>query len=573
MALRILFISAAIGLAITSASAQSSDNASSPQSEQEARPARETPPDSKAYTDASRINDPLKKIAALEKFKTDFPNSNSIATANLAILSTLAQRMPEQKDRIRDFAKGLYDAAPDEKAKASLAGQIAEALVTNKVLLDEAERYATTYLHALKEADYIADQKAQADRRGGRRGNSEPPSEKDLAKRFHEALATRQSTLGRVEYQLGKIDEAKKLLNESYAGNPNQPLVQATLGEIAAKEGDTARALDLLVSARLSGRSTASANATLVDVYAKAHNGSAAGLPQLLDAEYNKRFPNPVQVSAYQPTEKRSQRLVVGEIFTGSGCPPCVGADLAFDAALNRYARKDFVVVMYHEHVPQPDPMSNPATQARSKYYGVTGVPTYAVDGTTVKSSGGNRDGAKQIFERIQTPIEADLETPAEAAIALKASQSGNTVKVSANVSGIVKNDSQELKVHVLLLEKEVTYSGENGIRFHPMVVRAMGGTNADGFAAPANATSVEQSWDLEKVSAGLKTHLDEYEAQGHRGNAFQFIEKKYAIDSANLAVLVFVQDTKTRHILQAAYADLSPAARSVSDSANNEPK
>ena len=122
----------------------------------------------------------------------------------------------------------------------------------------------------------------------------------------------------------------------------------------------------------------------------------------MLDVEYDKRFPNPVELSAYQPTEKRSDRLVVGEVFTGSGCPPCVGADLAFDAALTRYSRKDLVVVMYHEHVPQPDPMSNPDTQARSKYYEVSGVPTYAVDGTTVKSSGASRDGAKGIFDHIR---------------------------------------------------------------------------------------------------------------------------------------------------------------------------
>ena len=155
----------------------------------------------------------------------------------------------------------------------------------------------------------------------------------------------------------------------------------------------------------------------------------------------------------------------------------------------------------------------------------------------------------------------------------LKASASGNAVKVSATVSG-VKSDSQDLKVHILLVEKELTYSGENGIRFHPMVVRAMGGKDDNGFAlTPGTTLPVEQSWDLAKVSAGLKTHLDEYEAQGHRGNAFKFIEKKYAIDSANLAVLVLVQDVKTRHILQAAYADLAPAARGTAAAANNEAK
>src|SRR5260370_9156625 len=40
----------------------------------DAKPAvRETPPDQKAYTEAGKIADPGKKIAAYKKLKTDFP--------------------------------------------------------------------------------------------------------------------------------------------------------------------------------------------------------------------------------------------------------------------------------------------------------------------------------------------------------------------------------------------------------------------------------------------------------------------------------------------------------------------
>src|ERR1035438_9909190 len=117
-------------------------------------------------------------------------------------------------------------------------------------------------------------------------------------------------------------------------------------------------------------------------------------------------------------------------------------------------------------------------------------------------------------------------------------------------------------------------YSGENGIRFHPMVVRAMGGKDDDGFAlAPDAPASVEQVWDLDKVSAGLKTQLDDYEAKGHRGSAFKFIEKKYRIDRGNLAVVVIVEDAKTKHILQSAFVDLNPAAQRVTTGNANEPK
>ena len=77
----------------------------------EAKPAvRETPPDQKAYTEANKITDPEKKIAALEKLKTDFPDSVYAALAESPILSTLIQKMPEQKDRIRKAAKAMFAA-------------------------------------------------------------------------------------------------------------------------------------------------------------------------------------------------------------------------------------------------------------------------------------------------------------------------------------------------------------------------------------------------------------------------------------------------------------------------------
>jgi hypothetical protein len=190
----------------------------------------------------------------------------------------------------------------------------------------------------------------------------------------------------------------------------------------------------------------------------------------------------------------------------------------------------------------------------------VGGVPTYFIDGATVKFNGASRDGTKGVWEHIQSPIEKDLATPAEAKITLNATASGGSVKVTASVDGM-KSESKDLKVQVLLLEKEITYSGENGIRYHPMVVRAMGGAKDDGFPLdPAAPASVEQAWDLDRISASLKTQLDEYEAKGHRGSSFKFIEKKYQIDRGNLAVVVFVQDAKTKHILQAAFADLNPS-------------
>jgi len=261
--------------------------------------------------------------------------------------------------------------------------------------------------------------------------------------------------------------------------------------------------------------------------------------------------------------------MVLAEVFTGAGCGPCAGADVAFDAAMERYARKDVAVVMYHVHVPRPDPMTTEATTARYKLYGANGVPAFAIDGKKTVG-GGSRDMAPEVFERFQKDLENDLETPAEASLKIDAHLHENAVAVSAVVDD-VKSDSKDLKVQILLVEKEIRYLGENGIRFHPMVVRAFGGDRQEGYAINAGGkATIARSFYLEGISREIKQQLDDYEAKGHRGESFTFSAKKYQIDRGNLAVVVFVQDAKTRHVLQAAYVDLgAPAGTRLSTEAN----
>src|SRR5581483_8033880 len=123
------------------------------------------------------------------------------------------------------------------------------------------------------------------------------------------------------------------------------------------------------------------------------------------------------------------------EVFTGAACGPCVAADLAFEAMLQRYSRKELVVLMYHMHIPGPDPMVNPATLARGRYYGVGGVPGYNIDGLGLKTGGGPKEMTKDNYSRTNPVIEKQLEAPAEAQIKLDATMEGGVVKVNANVS------------------------------------------------------------------------------------------------------------------------------------------
>jgi len=154
---------------------------------------------------------------------------------------------------------------------------------------------------------------------------------------------------------------------------------------------------------------------------------------------------------------------------------------------------------------------------------------------------------------------------------------SGSTVKVKTTVSKVAST-SDKLRLHIALVEGHVRYSGENGTRFHDMVVRTMAalpapataGTKPEageeaadtpavalpvlGFALkPGQGGTFEYSFDLAKAADDALAHLQDFETNTRKGQ-YSFRQKKHEIDSGKLSVVAFVQDEATKKILQAVY-------------------
>jgi hypothetical protein len=236
-----------------------------------------------------------------------------------------------------------------------------------------------------------------------------------------------------------------------------------------------------------------------------------------------------------------------------------VGAGLAFDAAYERYTRQDFIWLNYHVHIPLPDPMVNPSTVARRNFYGVNSSPSYFFDGES-DGGGGSAEMAKNLFDSSVDPkIQKHLAMTPEAVVKVQATQAGNTVKAKATVSG-VRSKSAKLRVQIVLAEESVTFSGENGERFHPIVVRGMAvdAKSAQGFAlAPGKGGSFEYTFDLAKLMADAKEGLIDYETKERKGE-YTFREKKHEIKNGLVAV-AFVQDEATKKVLQATHVKIAP--------------
>jgi len=159
---------------------------------------------------------------------------------------------------------------------------------------------------------------------------------------------------GRLHYGKGDLAKAERELREAAAANPALTFAPLTLARIDAKKGNDKAALTSMLSVAALSKLKPEDDAFMKELYKKV-NGKDAGLDEEIDKVY--RTKNPAVPTPYKKTPKRTERLVLAEMFTGSACPPCVAADLAMDAALERYPVSDLVLLAYHEHIPGPDPM------------------------------------------------------------------------------------------------------------------------------------------------------------------------------------------------------------------------
>jgi tetratricopeptide (TPR) repeat protein len=473
-------------------------------------------------------------LEALEKVVKNFPDHFVVTQARNEILDTVIKSFPDQQERIRAAAQSILDASQISRLVTGFADlNVSSKLLQAGVLLDWAEDLAKKGMVLYED---------------------------EMAKSMRGERARHQDTLGRIYLKEGKTKEAKKLLTEALANQPELTTARLGLAELAEKSGDYKKAFDYYSSAAVRSALKKADRQHMEDAYRKTHNGSVAGLEELLDEKYRK-LDTGLRLEHYKATSARTGRAALAELFTGSGCGPCVAADLGFDAMLERYDRQELVVLVYHLHVPLPDPMTNPVTVARGKYYAVPGTPTFVVDGDKLPTGGGSREMTKGFYDRVDPKIEKELEVPAAAELKLTGTEEGDQVKAKVTVDNI-KNGSPDLMMEIALAEEEVRYTGENGIRFHPMVVRSLAGKDGSGFAvAPQGPTTVEWTFDLKALSDDLKKYLDSYEQQGHRGDSFTFIEKKSQVGPNNLSLVAFVQDVKTKKVLQTVYLKVKPGA------------
>uniref|UniRef100_A0A7C4YAV4 T9SS type A sorting domain-containing protein n=1 Tax=candidate division WOR-3 bacterium TaxID=2052148 RepID=A0A7C4YAV4_UNCW3 len=163
-----------------------------------------------------------------------------------------------------------------------------------------------------------------------------------------------------------------------------------------------------------------------------------------------------------------SQRIVVSELFTNTGCGPCVSAN----AELTRLSKLYFdslAIIRFHMYWPSStDPFytANPSeNNARRRYYfNFNYVPHLVVDGDTNDAS----SYESRITSEFSNPSPAELSFTVDYDTITRTGYVNYKVKATDNIP------YQKLRLRTVITESYVYYTGPNGDPVHHQALRDM---------------------------------------------------------------------------------------------------
>jgi hypothetical protein len=314
------------------------------------------------------------------------------------------------------------------------------------------------------------------------------------------------------------------------------------------------RVLKALATAQANAGNSAATQESLASRLAK--------VEEILDREYRSKVP-PFKVDRFPGRKSKSDRAVVLELFTGTQCPPCVAASVAFDALHQTYAPAELVLLQYHLHIPGPDPLTNPDSETRWAYYGkafpdqAIGVPTTLFNGKPQAGGGGQMTKTEEKYKEYRHVIDPLLENPSPAKVSASAVQRNNKVDIKVEVRDL-QRPGENVRLRLLLVEPMVRYVGPNRVRFHHNVVRSMVG-GVDGFPLKDKDSKRTATVDLDTLRKSLKDYLDHYDT-----NWRPFPNADRPLDLTNLRLIALVQDDATHEILQAEQVEIGAESRTT---------
>lgn len=488
------------------------------------RAQRQRPPEYGEIVQASRIEDPLAKIKALEEIKQKYPNSVMMNSIDYLLVSAKI----ETKNSIGEIVKLQKDFLD----KSAGPGLITDYLTTNDQILNHkkvAKFNKKKIIETVKRYSAI-----------GKKNATDAKILDQVPQQYREryrALSSIFDIQTATAYILAKnATQAAKYLNIfTREGGTKDGEYFYRLGQVSELKGQKQKAFDNFI--RAAGLEYKGADTKAKAFYKKLH-GSTKGFNEMLEKKLSEL---PFEPKHFTAKTKWQGKTALVELFTGSECPPCIAADLGFDGLMESFPGKYLVVLEYHLPIPRPDPMMNPATEKRAVYYGARSTPTTLFDGVNKLGGGGGKGNAENKYNEYAAEIERIIGNAPQVKLKVNARLANDVVKVTWSAD----KKLPDTEYNFALVQKQEKYTGGNGLRLHKMVVRDF--TTLD---TPMRKTV---SFNLAQSEKATEKYLRDFENQ--RGFKFEAIHNK--IDRAHLKVAFFVQDKNTKAVLNAAICDV----------------
>jgi len=490
---------------------------------------RQMPPEYKEIVAARSIVDAAARLKEFERIKAAYPNSEMMGAIDNFILTAKVE-MADTLDAVLSLQKSGIAKAQGPAILANLAGS-AEQIIDHPKLAVFSKPGVTAAIQAYQE---------EAVKAAGRPETLKgvPPDQQGYFKAYY--LNSFDASLALAFLNEGRADKALGALDAYIRnGGSKDGRYFYALAEARDKQGRSKEALESYLDAVVDQYPGAGEKAKALFIKL---NGSDKGYEAKLEAIMREL---PYQVAPFKPSSEWKGQAVLAEIFTGSECPPCVGADLGFDGLLESYPARYLAVLEYHLPIPRPDPMMNPATKKRQAYYGINSTPTVVIDGEKKTSGGGSRGMAEDKYKEYVADISPRLKAVPGVALTVEAARAGDAVKVKCGFDRVVP----EADYLVVLVQGEERYKGSNGIVFHKRVVRDL--------AELAPAGGKEVRFDLAASEQATDRYLTDFEKTYDRIPNFKFTERHATIGRQGLQVVFFVQDRASKKVLNSAVAEV----------------
>jgi len=495
-------------------------------------------PPPKEYADlkaAEAISDPAARIAELKRIRAMNTDARVMQMANEALLSAISQSAGSFKDLTAGMAE-VIDSEKNAGERMHLSTVACHFLVNHPKVAEFPKG---------KLVKAVGDYRAKASGLMADPKTLEAITEADAKATMAIHRSVIETSMAKAQLLDNDPKAAIRTLDAYGKDGTRSGYFYRLLGEAYSKRKLDKDALDAYFNAVAEG--DAGSIEPAKGIYTKLRGGES-GFDEALDRRMARLT---FHQDKFEEPKAWKGKAVLAELFTGSECPPCVGADFGFDALIEGYPSKYLAVLEYHLPIPRPDPMMNPGSKKREDFYGITSTPSVAIDGAKLAPGGGSRRDAERLYRQYKTEIDARVAQEPMVGITADAILEDNKVKVKCEFSKLPEG----AQFFAALAQEEEMYRGTNGIVFHKMVVRSL------NQLPPFQQKQMTATFDLADIERRTDEYLTEFENTSERFKGFKFPARHNKISGGRLKVVLFVQDANTKQVYNAFVANVVDVA------------